>query len=55
MVERGAKYIILLSRSGTKQKTTKELIEELSVAGTTIVALSCDISDGAVLKDVTSS
>lgn len=52
MASRGAKNLILLSRSGTTRPAAQELMEELSAAGVTAHAPRCDVSDRAALKKV---
>jgi acyl transferase domain-containing protein/NADPH:quinone reductase-like Zn-dependent oxidoreductase/SAM-dependent methyltransferase len=56
MATRGAKQILILSRSGSSSQQVAELIAELQEVGVTVVAPSCDVSDvyalGAVLVKV---
>ena len=55
MVQRGAKSLILLSRSGLKAEAAKELVQELRLGGAQVETPACDISDAeslsAVLRD----
>ena len=55
MVHRGAKFLILLSRSGLKAEAAKEVVQELRFAGAHVETPACDISDAeslsAVLRD----
>jgi NAD(P)-dependent dehydrogenase (short-subunit alcohol dehydrogenase family) len=44
MVRRGAKHLVLLSRSGTKSDAAKELVSKLENQGIKIHAPPCDIS-----------
>ncbi|KAJ5113761.1 reducing type I polyketide synthase [Penicillium angulare] len=44
MVERGARYLLLLSRSGPKSKQAHELIEELRGLGVQLLAPQCDVA-----------
>jgi acyl transferase domain-containing protein/NADPH:quinone reductase-like Zn-dependent oxidoreductase len=56
MATRGAKHILILSRSGFSSQQVAELIQELREVGVSAVAPSCDVSDvyalGAVLVKV---
>lgn len=52
MVDRGAKNLILPSRSGAASKAAKELIEELTARGVNIVAPKCDVASETELADV---
>ncbi|KAI0173624.1 putative polyketide synthase [Hypoxylon sp. FL1284] len=45
MVERGARHVLLLSRSGTTKPSGRELVEELSQRGVQVLAPSCDVAD----------
>ena len=55
MVSRGARNLILLSRSGPKNDVAQALIKELETQGAKIMTPCCDISDkntlSRVLKD----
>lgn len=48
--ERGAKNLILLSRSGLQKEAVSTMIGELSQTGAVVVAPECDICDGLGLK-----
>ncbi|KAL5090988.1 hypothetical protein Trisim1_003950 [Trichoderma cf. simile WF8] len=52
MADRGAKNLILPSRSGAASKAAKELIEELTARGINIVAPKCDVASETELADV---
>ena len=52
MVARGAKNIVLLSRSGAKSDDTKKLTAELEEKGCKVKVYACDICDELRLKDV---
>jgi short-subunit dehydrogenase len=52
MVARGAKNIVLLSRSGAKNDNTKELTVELTEKGCKVKVYACDICDESRLKEV---
>lgn len=43
MVEKGARNIILISRSGNSRQNVKDLISELGDMGATVVAHKCDV------------
>ncbi|KAG8623558.1 hypothetical protein KVT40_008534 [Elsinoe batatas] len=45
MVKQGAKNILLLSRSGSKKASARDLMARLSVNGAKVDAWSCDVSD----------
>lgn len=45
MVEKGARNIILVSRSGNSRQNVKDLILELSEMGANVVAHRCDIGN----------
>ncbi|KZM21666.1 uncharacterized protein EKO05_0000979 [Ascochyta rabiei] len=47
MVERGAKHIVLLSRSGTLKGKAAEQIAALNTAGANIIVRSCDVANKA--------
>lgn len=44
---KGAKHIVLLSRSGVLNGKAKEEIEALNAAGTQVVVRCCDVADRA--------
>lgn len=48
MVEKGARYLLLLSRSGGEN--AGELVKELETKGATIMAPACNIADIASLQ-----
>lgn len=56
MVQQGAKFLILLSRSGLKADAAKDVVQELRLAGVQVETPACDISDAeslsAVLRDL---
>nr|ALQ32787.1 putative polyketide synthase [Fusarium bulbicola] len=54
MTSRGAKNLILLSRSGTTRPAAQELMKELEDAGVAAAAPQCDVSDRAALERVLS-
>lgn len=57
MASRGAKYLILLSRSGPQTQAAKELVEELETSGVRVMTPACDVASrealAAVLEEVT--
>ena len=52
MVARGARYLILLSRSGPVTKVSQDLLSELRKAGATVEAPRCDVSSKESLQSV---
>lgn len=51
LVGRGARYLILLSRSGPQTTEASELLSEFAERGVCVEAPRCDISDRTGLKD----
>lgn len=52
MVDRGAKNLIILARSGTKSEFAKKLVGELEALGARVEAPACDIIQAESLKMV---
>jgi len=52
MVSKGAKNIVLISRSGSATGKVKELIDELAVVGANIVVRRCDVTDSASVNNL---
>lgn len=52
MVDRKARHMLLLSRSGAKTEAALELLDEMKMKGVNIVAPACDISDEQALLSV---
>ncbi len=52
MMNRGAKNIMILSRSGAQSEAALALLEDLRHGGVNALAPSCDITDETALKDV---
>jgi hypothetical protein len=52
MVERGARHLLLLSRSSTTKQETRDLLEELGAQGAQVKAPVCDITGQAKLRAV---
>jgi len=50
--ERGAKNLLLLSRSGLRNEAAAKAVRALTEAGAHVEAPSCDITDAAALKAV---
>lgn len=50
MVDRKARNLILLGRSGARERTAQEFVEEIKDRGGTIAAPPCDISDKRALR-----
>jgi NAD(P)-dependent dehydrogenase (short-subunit alcohol dehydrogenase family) len=54
MVERGARNLIFMSRSGAASEKAKETLAELERLGTTVMVANCDISDEQQLVEALS-
>ncbi|KAM0794237.1 reducing type I polyketide synthase [Usnea florida] len=52
MVSRGAKNLILLSRSGVRDQRANTLLERLEAEGARVVAPACDMTNALALKSV---
>jgi hypothetical protein len=52
MVSKGARNLILLSRSGPVSESARLLVEELEKAGVRVAAPACDVSNESVLAEV---
>jgi hypothetical protein len=52
MVKRGARNLILLSRSGLKTESAKTLVKDLAAQGAHIATPACDITDNSLLEAV---
>jgi hypothetical protein len=52
MARRGARNLILLSRSGPVRPSAKELLKELRAANVKVATPPCDVSDPIVLGAV---
>lgn len=50
MVGRGAKHLVLLSRSGPQNSAAQDLVDELVEMGVQVEAPACDITDMELLK-----
>jgi NAD(P)-dependent dehydrogenase (short-subunit alcohol dehydrogenase family) len=55
MIGRGAKHIVLLSRSGAVKGKAKEQIDELNAAGANIVVRRCNVADKAEVMNLVST
>jgi NADPH:quinone reductase-like Zn-dependent oxidoreductase len=55
LVERGARNLILVSRSGIKNQHAEKLIDELSSKGVKVATPACDVCDAAALKSAITS
>lgn len=59
MAERGAKHLILLSRSGATAQAAVEIVSELREQGVNVLTPRCDVSSAvdlsAVLSAITSA
>lgn len=52
MVQRGARHIVLLSRSGKATTELGKLIKDSQAVGATIYVKSCDVADEASVKSL---
>ena len=50
MVSRGAKHLLLLSRSGTSRSEARDFVQTLKDEGVQIEAPACDITDAVSLE-----
>ena len=50
MVSRGARYLLLLSRSGVQSEKSKQFIAELELSGVKVEAPACDVGHPTVLS-----
>ncbi|KAK4861763.1 hypothetical protein LT330_003798 [Penicillium expansum] len=51
LADQGARYLLLLSRSGGQSEKGKDLVKHLELKGVMVLALACDISDGESVKN----
>ncbi len=52
MVDRGAKSIILLSRSGAQKPEAIQAVDEMAAEGVTVTVFACDVADRSRLEAV---
>ena len=52
MADRGARNLILLSRSGATRDSAKELVEDLEAANVKVATPACDVSNLGCLTQV---
>jgi hypothetical protein len=52
MVKRGARNLILLSRSGLKTESAKTLVKDLAAQGAHIATPACDVANKSSLEAV---
>jgi len=52
LVRRGAKRLIVISRSGMQRPEARQLVDELAGEGAQVVAISADIADSAVVARI---
>jgi NAD(P)-dependent dehydrogenase (short-subunit alcohol dehydrogenase family) len=52
MVEKGAKNIVLVSRSGSATGKVKELIDQMAALGANIVVRRCDVTDSISVNNL---
>ena len=50
MIAQGARYLVLISRSGATTKEAKTFVEEIQTSGVTVATPKCDISDESSVK-----
>ncbi|GKZ20013.1 type I Iterative Polyketide synthase (PKS) [Aspergillus brasiliensis] len=50
MVQRGARHVVLLSRSGTVSEAVQKVISECQTAGASIYIKKCDVSEASQVK-----
>jgi NAD(P)-dependent dehydrogenase (short-subunit alcohol dehydrogenase family) len=55
MLGKGAKTIVLLSRSGAVKGKAKDQIDELNATGANIVVRRCDVANKAEVEDLVSN
>ncbi|KAI1346627.1 ketoacyl-synt-domain-containing protein [Xylaria sp. FL0043] len=52
MVSRGARHLVLVSRSGSATGKVKELIQEVADVGAEIIVRKCDVANAADVEDL---
>ncbi|VUC33991.1 unnamed protein product [Clonostachys rosea] len=52
LVDRGARYLILLARSGPRTQEAQEFVKSLTLRGIQVATPPCDISDADALRSV---
>ncbi len=52
LVDRGARHLVLLSRSGPATEEAREAVADFERRGVTVLAGSCDVSDEAALQRI---
>ena len=52
MVSKGARNIVLVSRSGSATGKVKELIDELAAVGASIIVRRCDVSNSDSVQNL---
>ena len=55
MASRGAKHLILLSRSGVKTQASVALVDDLKTMGVQVNTPTCDITDSNALSAILSA
>ncbi|KAM3083977.1 hypothetical protein ACMFMG_001916 [Clarireedia jacksonii] len=50
MADRGARHLVLLSRSGAKTQEAQDLLAELEKKGVKVIAPACDIANAKILE-----
>lgn len=54
LLSQGAKHIVLASRSGMSQISTRDLVEELKQNGVNVVVYACDIGEEEQVRNMVS-
>lgn len=55
MVEKGARNIVLVSRSGSATGKVRELIDQMATLGANIVVRRCDVTDSILVNKLIST
>ena len=50
MIAQGAKYLVLISRSGATTTEAKTFVDEIQASGVTVATPKCDISNESSVK-----
>ena len=52
MADRGAKYMLVLSRSGAKSLAAKAVLADMTARGVKVICPPCDIANAAEVKKI---
>ncbi|KIA75975.1 hypothetical protein HK57_00218 [Aspergillus ustus] len=55
LIKRGAKHLIVLSRSAANKPETRDILKEYEETGCTIAVRNCDVADAEALKETLAS